>query len=407
MAKFATKTSKSLLTCTWTLLGMTHMKYLIAGLLLCFSVVTYSAEPPRATLETNLGTITIELDYDRAPISVHNFVDYAQAGTYNGTIFHRVIKDFMIQAGGYTKDYQKVTTDEPIINEATNGLKNLRGTVAMARTAEPHSATSQFFINVKDNNFLNHTSKSPRGWGYAIFGKVIDGMEIVDKIQALKTGSAGELTRHVPRQMVIINSVTLSNLPDFSAPPSKITHTETVKVVEEKATDEKGVDDEAIDEEEDTSDDDVIDEEDIDDEEDAVDDATDDEYVDDEDADIDADEDLDDVTDDEDIDSEDADLEEDLGEDETEVTDETDAENDVDDEEIVDEEDAIDSEEDTDTAVVAHETIEDEESEDTTVEETPIKEEPKSPPSATKTPNSNAMVPPDPPSKPDMPEPPA
>ncbi len=383
------------------------MKYLIAGLLFCFSAVTHGAEPPRAVIETNLGAMTIELYHDKAPISVRNFVNYAQEGTYNKAIFHRVIKNFMIQAGGYTQDYQKIATSEPIMNEATNGLKNLRGMVAMARTAEPHSATSQFFINVRDNNFLNHTSKSPRGWGYSVFGKVVEGMEVVDKIQKLKTGPAGELARHVPREAVVINSVTLSNLPDFSAPLPESVSTEAIDVEEETA-DDVTTNGDIVDDDEDS---DVIDEEETE-----ADDAE--NYADDgEEVDTQSDEALDaedDISDEEMIDSEDfdTDLEEDTDitedADASDIIDEDDTEIDEVDEEALDEE-SVDSEEDTDKNVDEEEAVIEEKEEAIAEEEPPVveKEEPKSPSTPAKTPKSNASIPPDPPSKPDSPEPPA
>ena len=135
------------------------------------------------TIKTNYGAITVELDFDKAPISAENFVKYAKSGFYDGTIFHRVINDFMIQCGGFESGLTQKDNGTPIENEADNGLKNLIGTLAMARTAVPHSATSQFFINVGDNHFLNHTGKNDQGWGYAVFGKVTDGMDVVNKLK--------------------------------------------------------------------------------------------------------------------------------------------------------------------------------------------------------------------------------
>jgi peptidyl-prolyl cis-trans isomerase B (cyclophilin B) len=134
-------------------------------------------------MTTNLGSFVIELNREKAPKSVENFLAYADDGFYEGTVFHRVIKDFMIQGGGMEPGYKRKETKSPIQNEADNGLKNSRGTLAMARTGDPHSATSQFFINVKDNGFLDHTSKDPRGWGYCVFGLVVGGMDVVDKIR--------------------------------------------------------------------------------------------------------------------------------------------------------------------------------------------------------------------------------
>ena len=139
------------------------------------------------TLKTTLGDIVIELDYDKAPNTAKNFEDYVKSGFYKGTIFHRVIKGFMIQGGGLEKDMNQKETNAPIKNEADNGLKNDRGTIAMARTMDPHSATAQFFINTVNNDMLNFRSKDMNGWGYCVFGKVVSGMEVVDKIEASKT----------------------------------------------------------------------------------------------------------------------------------------------------------------------------------------------------------------------------
>ena len=137
---------------------------------------------PRVALHTNMGDIVIELYEDKAPKSVANFLQYVRDGHYDGTIFHRVIENFMVQGGGFTGDLQQKSTRAPIENEANNGLSNQRGTVAMARTNQPHSASAQFFINVADNAFLNHTAPTAQGWGYAVFGKVVGGKEVVDKI---------------------------------------------------------------------------------------------------------------------------------------------------------------------------------------------------------------------------------
>ena len=142
-------------------------------------------------LETSMGDITLELDKEKAPITTENFVKYVEDGFYDGTIFHRVINGFMVQGGGFDKDMQQKATRENIQNEADNGLKNEAYTVAMARTPDPHSASSQFFINVNANDFLNHKGKTQEGWGYAVFGKVVEGREVVDKIKAVKTGTKG------------------------------------------------------------------------------------------------------------------------------------------------------------------------------------------------------------------------
>ena len=152
---------------------------------------------------TNHGNIDIELDFDKAPATAANFEQYAKDGFYNGTIFHRVIPGFMIQGGGMASGMKEKDTREPIANEADNGLKNARGTIAMARTSDPHSASAQFFINLVDNHFLNHTSKTTAGWGYAVFGKVVAGMDIVDKIATVKTGRSG-MHRDVPLEEVVI-----------------------------------------------------------------------------------------------------------------------------------------------------------------------------------------------------------
>lgn len=160
-------------------------------------------------LNTNHGAITLELDFDKAPLSAANFLDYAKSGFYDGTIFHRVIDNFMIQGGGFEPGLTQKENGEPIKNEADNGLPNVIGSVAMARTSDPHSATSQFFINVGDNGFLNHTSPSPQGWGYAVFGKVVDGLDVVNAIKGCKTRSIGGY-QDVPTEDVIIESVTVS-----------------------------------------------------------------------------------------------------------------------------------------------------------------------------------------------------
>jgi peptidyl-prolyl cis-trans isomerase B (cyclophilin B) len=163
------------------------------------------------TLHTNYGDIVIELDFDKAPNTAANFQKYAEEGFYNGTIFHRVIAGFMIQGGGMTEDMsEKKEKYAPIQNEADNGLKNVEGSLAMARTSDPHSATAQFFINVKDNGFLNHSAKNNQGWGYAVFGKVTSGLDVVKKIEGVKTGSKGH-HQDVPQEAVIIQNVTVKN----------------------------------------------------------------------------------------------------------------------------------------------------------------------------------------------------
>lgn len=156
--------------------------------------------------QTNLGDIKIETFTDKAPLTVKNFIDYCQSGFYTNTIFHRVINGFMIQGGGFEPGMKQKATGEAVRNEADNGLKNTRGTLAMARTSDPHSATAQFFINVADNDFLNYQSATPQGFGYCVFGKVVSGMDIVDKIKEVKTGQQG-MHADVPCEDVIINQV--------------------------------------------------------------------------------------------------------------------------------------------------------------------------------------------------------
>ena len=158
-------------------------------------------------METSLGSITLELDNAKAPASVANFLAYADAGFYDGTIFHRVIPNFMIQGGGYTADLKQKPTQPPVKNEAANGLKNLRGTIAMARTRVVDSATSQFFINHKDNPALDHRAPTPDAFGYAVFGKVVKGLEVVDRIAAVQTRAQNMLFENLPVETVVIKSV--------------------------------------------------------------------------------------------------------------------------------------------------------------------------------------------------------
>lgn len=171
----------------------------------------------KATIETSMGSITVELDDAKAPITVKNFLDYAASGHYDGTIFHRVIDGFMIQGGGFTKAMDQKPTKAPIKNEASNGLANKRGTIAMARTMVVDSATSQFFINLVDNDFLNFRAPTPQYYGYAVFGKVTDGMDVVDKIAKVKTGFAGP-HQNVPEEPVVIKKVHVAAEP--AAPQS-------------------------------------------------------------------------------------------------------------------------------------------------------------------------------------------
>lgn len=163
---------------------------------------------PKVVIHTSMGDVTLELFADKAPKSVENFLKYVDSGFFSGTIFHRVIGHFMIQGGGFTQDYVQKDTRPPVENEADNGLENSRGTVAMARTNDPHSGTSQFFINVEDNRFLNHTSKTNgRTWGYAVFGKVVDGMDVVDEIRFVETGPGGPFPTDAPQEQVVIESM--------------------------------------------------------------------------------------------------------------------------------------------------------------------------------------------------------
>src|SRR6185503_5728516 len=156
---------------------------------------------------TSMGTFSIELDSEKAPKSVANFLEYVDAKHYDGTLFHRVINGFMVQGGGYDEKYERRATKAPVQNEADNGLKNTRGTVAMARTGDPHSATAQFFVNVVDNKFLDHTAKDQQGWGYTVFGKVIDGMDVIDKMKEVATGSQGPFSKDAPTTPITITTV--------------------------------------------------------------------------------------------------------------------------------------------------------------------------------------------------------
>ena len=183
---------------------------LVAALAVLAAVVPGDAEEtakgnPKVVLETSQGKMVIELFADKAPETVQNFLAYVDAKFYDDTIFHRVIPNFMIQGGGFTADMKQKSTGDPIKNEADNGLENQRGTLAMARTGDPHSATGQFFINSVNNDFLNYKSKTPQGWGYAVFGKVVEGIEVVDAISAVKTETQG-MYQDVPAEPVVINS---------------------------------------------------------------------------------------------------------------------------------------------------------------------------------------------------------
>ena len=184
-------------------------KALLALLILLTTGVSTAADsgdPVTVLIATSEGDITVELLPAKAPETVANFLRYVDEGFYNGTIFHRVIDGFMIQGGGFDQAYTKKQTHDSVLNEADNGLSNLRGTIAMARTSDPHSATAQFFINHTDNPALDHRNKGS-GWGYAVFGKVTDGMEVVDRIATVKTGPGGPFRQDAPREMVVIERI--------------------------------------------------------------------------------------------------------------------------------------------------------------------------------------------------------
>lgn len=181
----------------------------LAVLFLLITGPALADDRPRIMLQTNIGQIVLELDAARAPASVKNFIGYVNSGFYNDTLFHRVIEGFMVQGGGFTGEFMKKQTKPPIRNEANNGLKNQAYTISMARTNAPHSATSQFFINTVDNTNLDHTEPTPRGWGYAVFGRVIEGFEVVDNIGTVVTGAQGPFPRDVPREPIFIESASV------------------------------------------------------------------------------------------------------------------------------------------------------------------------------------------------------
>lgn len=184
-------------------------------------IVPAVAAGPQVSLETSAGTIVVELDTGQAPKTVDNFLHYVGDGFYDGTIFHRVIDNFMIQGGGFDQNFQPKATRPPVPNEARNGLKNVRGTLAMARTSDPHSATAQFFINVKDNPSLDYPK--PDGWGYAVFGKVVEGMDVVDKIRQVPTGAGGPGNRfqNVPQTPVVIYKAAVVTGPAPATAPQR------------------------------------------------------------------------------------------------------------------------------------------------------------------------------------------
>ena len=187
---------------------MPILRALFAAALLTIAGQVCAANP-QVELETSLGTIVVELYADKAPKTVENFLRYVNDGFYSGTVFHRVIPGFMIQGGGFTPGFEQKPVRDPVRNEADNGLHNDTGTIAMARTSNPHSATAQFFINVNDNAFLDHVAPTPRGWGYCVFGKVTKGLDVAHRIVALPTGSGGPFSADVPRQSVVITNARL------------------------------------------------------------------------------------------------------------------------------------------------------------------------------------------------------
>ena len=180
-------------------------------LLVSIGVATaHSGDKVMVEMHTSKGLITLELDAEKAPVTVANFIEYVKSGHFDGTIFHRVIPGFVIQGGGMESGMKEKPTQPPIENEADNGLKNVTGSICMARTNDPHSATSQFFINLKDNQFLDHTGKNPQGWGYAVFGQVTDGMDVVEAIAAVQTGNAG-FHQDVPVEDIVVEKVTITD----------------------------------------------------------------------------------------------------------------------------------------------------------------------------------------------------
>jgi cyclophilin family peptidyl-prolyl cis-trans isomerase len=188
--------------------GGHRLRTCLLGLVCIVAAQAALAADPRVELKTNRGAMVIELYPDKAPKTVANFLQYVKDGHYNGTIFHRVIDGFMIQGGGFDPGMKQKPTRAPIQNEAANGLKNDYGTIAMARTPDPHSASAQFFINIKNNDFLNYREATPQGYGYTVFGKIVSGMDIVDKIAKVATGNSGP-HQNVPRDPIVIESATV------------------------------------------------------------------------------------------------------------------------------------------------------------------------------------------------------
>jgi len=193
------------------------LRFLVTLIAALCSAVSFAANP-QVEFKTNMGAIVLELYPDRAPATVKNFMQYVKDGHYNGTVFHRVIPKFMIQGGGFTPDFKQKPTRQPIRNEADNGIKNTAGTVAMARTSNPHSATAQFFINVADNDFLNFRYPTREGYGYCVFGRVVKGMKVLQRIASIATGPGPAPHRDVPRKPVVIERATVL---DAAAPAAK------------------------------------------------------------------------------------------------------------------------------------------------------------------------------------------
>lgn len=200
------------------------IRFFIAGLIFSLAMITQvarAADNPIIKIQTNHGDIYVELNAEKAPKTVANFLQYVDDDFYTNTIFHRVMSNFMIQGGGFTPTFERKPTKAPVINEANNGLSNKRGTIAMARTSDPHSATAQFFINVVDNKHsLDHISETPRGWRYAVFGKVTKGMNVVDTIRHIPTGPGGPFPQNVPKSSAIIIGISHINKPKPVAPPA-------------------------------------------------------------------------------------------------------------------------------------------------------------------------------------------
>jgi peptidyl-prolyl cis-trans isomerase A (cyclophilin A)/peptidyl-prolyl cis-trans isomerase B (cyclophilin B) len=198
-----------------------HIFKVFSAFALSFSLTALAANSPasypQVEIKTSLGKVVLELYPDKAPKTVDNFLRYVKDGHYTGTIFHRVIPGFMVQGGGFDKTFKQKPTRPPVENEAGNGLRNEIGTVAMARTMDPHSATAQFFINVANNTFLNHTSPTPRGYGYTVFGKVIEGMDVVNRIAAVSTGSGGPFPSDVPKEAIVIEEMRLVANPSLAS----------------------------------------------------------------------------------------------------------------------------------------------------------------------------------------------